>query len=375
MKRKLSIIIPIYNEKEFIVQLLTSIIEQYDYWGNKIPYNVYQLILVNNNSTDNSMKVVKEFLQSYKELTYYIINEDKQGIIPTRIKGFDFIRNKNISTEYVSSVDADVILHRNWICKTLEIFETKCCDSISYDGDYGCEFWSNVPELMKKYLNAVGTIYFDERTIKKFKLNKSHYAFTNKIFYDFIRPLSSACCSFRTESYFRAGGFFQEYDNNGNELLAESWRLMFAMDRLNMKQVYISEVPFITSPRRIIGNPKVYFGLNDNISERQNYRLIDNNNYALINKLATEISNFEEYQKEYIVKYYIIARCITNSNLIQKNKNYFEGFLDAFKKYIDIFNSSLINNSVEIFDFSNELFIKYGKKIINNIENGVASNE
>ena len=52
---KLSIIVPVYNSSRFINRLLASINKQ----GNAI--KDHQFIFVDNNSTDNTVKIIKEW--------------------------------------------------------------------------------------------------------------------------------------------------------------------------------------------------------------------------------------------------------------------------------------------------------------------------
>lgn len=365
-KEKISIIVPVFNEEANIVALLDSIVNQVDYKGNKVPCKKYQVVFVDNNSNDNTVKIIRDFFNAHSDVEYYIINETEQGIIPTRISGFKFIQRPELLTEYAASLDADVVLHKNWLHKTLEVLKTDNIDAISYEGDFGCDFWKRVPNLLEQYVNAVGTVYFDYRTIKAFDLNNSSYS--NQIFHDFIRPLSSACCAFKTDSYFKAGGFVREYDEENNEMLAESWRLMFEMDRLNMKFVYIEDVPFETSPRRVINDPLHYFGIESNSIEHISYRNVDIKAYERLNLLAKDMPNFKHNQIEYVIKYYIIMRCITNPTLVVQNGSYFALVQNDFLDDVKLFNCKKRNSSSNIFKFSNEMYKKYGKEIEKNIE-------
>ncbi len=66
---KLSIVIPCHNEADNLAELLQEF--------SKVIGDDMELILVNNNSTDNTEKVLKEMINKYKFFTY--INEPKQG--------------------------------------------------------------------------------------------------------------------------------------------------------------------------------------------------------------------------------------------------------------------------------------------------------
>lgn len=117
---KISIIIPCYNEEKYIEKCLQSIINQ-----TKKPN---EIIIVNNNSTDNSIKIIKQYKKKYSFIK--IINEKKQGIAYSRNKGFNYAFG-----DILVKCDADTILPLDWIKKTTEIF-SKNKNIISYSNHF-----------------------------------------------------------------------------------------------------------------------------------------------------------------------------------------------------------------------------------------------
>ena len=93
---KVSVIIQVYNEEKFIKNCLESLMKQEE--------KPDEIIIVDNNCTDNTIKHVKK----YKDIK--IIKETKQGMIPARNTGFN-----NAKNEIIVKCDADTILHPNWI--------------------------------------------------------------------------------------------------------------------------------------------------------------------------------------------------------------------------------------------------------------------
>lgn len=98
---KISLIIPCYNEESFIGQCLESIRHQ-----SRIPD---EIIVCNNNSTDNSLKVIKSF---QRLLPLKIITQKKKGIIPTIEKAW-----RNTTGDIVLRSDADNVLPPKWVEK------------------------------------------------------------------------------------------------------------------------------------------------------------------------------------------------------------------------------------------------------------------
>lgn len=93
---KVSVVIPVYNEEKYIRNCLDSLMKQEE--------KPDEIIVVDNNCTDETISIVKEF----KRIT--IIQEKKQGITPTRNKGFN-----SAKYDIIARCDADSILPINWV--------------------------------------------------------------------------------------------------------------------------------------------------------------------------------------------------------------------------------------------------------------------
>ncbi len=88
---KVSIIIPTYNHGEYIGNCIESIISQ--------TYINWEAIVVNNNSTDNTVEIIK----NYNDKRISIINIDNKGIIAkSRNLGI-----KNAKGDYIAFLDSD----------------------------------------------------------------------------------------------------------------------------------------------------------------------------------------------------------------------------------------------------------------------------
>lgn len=88
----LSVIIPVYNKKDFLADCLRSVQAQ--------TLRDFEIICVNNNSTDGSMDVVREFAKDDPRI---VMTEEKiPGAAAARNKGLDIARG-----QYVTFIDAD----------------------------------------------------------------------------------------------------------------------------------------------------------------------------------------------------------------------------------------------------------------------------
>lgn len=93
-----SIIIPIYNAHDFLKASIESIVNQ--------TYTNYELILVNDGSTDNSLDICNKYSITYNNVI--IINQTNQGVSAARNSGLEIAKGK-----YILFIDSDDFLYDN----------------------------------------------------------------------------------------------------------------------------------------------------------------------------------------------------------------------------------------------------------------------
>ena len=98
---KLSFIIPVYNVEKFIGECLESILNQ------DISENEYEIICIDDCSTDNSLKILNDYANSNSNL-YIIRNEVNYGTGEVRNIGIEKALGK-----YIWFVDADDTIEKN----------------------------------------------------------------------------------------------------------------------------------------------------------------------------------------------------------------------------------------------------------------------
>lgn len=145
MENKISIIIPVYNTREYLEDCLNSVLKQ--------NLNNLEVIIINDASTDGSLKICEDYSKSYGFIL--ISNEENLGLARTRNKGLDIS-----SGEYVIFLDSDDILPPNSISTLYEAIKKEDADiamaklnSFNSLGEYG--YYSD--KYMKKY--EVSNIY------------------------------------------------------------------------------------------------------------------------------------------------------------------------------------------------------------------------
>lgn len=113
----LSIIITVYNQSETIIETLLSI--------NQQKSNLYQLIIINDGSTDDSEKMINEYL-SQNKMDAKLIQTMNQGVSAARNLGLE-----NSTGKYILFLDGDDKIHPNLI-STIEKYYQSNFDLICF---------------------------------------------------------------------------------------------------------------------------------------------------------------------------------------------------------------------------------------------------
>lgn len=111
-----SVIIPIYNGKEFLPRLMETL--------SAFTVSDFECIFVDNNSTDGSPEVIKQLLKQVS-FPYQVLSESQQGAGPTRNTGIRHAQGK-----YLAFLDCDDVILPDKLEKDLEIFKSEDVDFV-----------------------------------------------------------------------------------------------------------------------------------------------------------------------------------------------------------------------------------------------------
>lgn len=106
------IIVPFYNEEKAIGQTLASLAAQTD--------TNFRLILVNNNSSDQSLTVIEDFKQEWPDLKIECISEPQKGTGAAADTGFRYAIGQG--AKYLARTDADCLPDKNWVKNIKQAF-------------------------------------------------------------------------------------------------------------------------------------------------------------------------------------------------------------------------------------------------------------
>lgn len=111
MNKNITIIIPLYNKEKYIYKCLNSILLQ--------SYEFYEVLIIDDGSTDNSAKICEEFYSKDKRFKYF--SKENGGVSSARNLGIEKARY-----DYIVFVDADDYIEEDYL-KSLTGYE---CDLV-----------------------------------------------------------------------------------------------------------------------------------------------------------------------------------------------------------------------------------------------------
>lgn len=109
-KLKLSVVVCTYNRAELLSKCLNSLMIQ------DIDPAKFEVIVVNNNSKDNTTEVANKYVSNYSNVI--VINEYEQGLSHARNCGW-----RNARSDFVAFIDDDARAKANWCRLIINAFE------------------------------------------------------------------------------------------------------------------------------------------------------------------------------------------------------------------------------------------------------------
>ncbi|MGA2297763.1 MAG: glycosyltransferase, partial [FCB group bacterium] len=154
---KVSIIIPCFNQGEFLSEAVQSVVQQ--------SYQDLELLIVNDGSPDNTSEVAKALTEKYPGKRIRLIEKKNGGLSDARNAGISAAKGK-----YILPLDADDKLHHDYLLETIPILDSHKDISIVYVDEQNFGLKSNthvkgvasVSELKKYNVHDYCTIYRKE---------------------------------------------------------------------------------------------------------------------------------------------------------------------------------------------------------------------
>ena len=210
----LSIIICTYNREKYIGPLLDSIAK------NDYPTTDYEIVLVDNNCTDNTREVCEQFAAAHKEVAFRYVIESEQGLSAARNKGI-----KEAKGDIIIYVDDDALVDSDYIRIYAEHFAAHT-DTMAAGGPIEPLYETQEPAWMSPYTKALLTAWMNYgNQVREYP--KGRYP-------------GGGNAAYRKVVFDKVGLFNTELGRKGNLLLASEEKDIFdKMKAQGMKVLYL----------------------------------------------------------------------------------------------------------------------------------------
>ena len=114
---KLSVIVPMYNVEDYVEECLLSLVKQ--------TYQDMEIIVVDDGSTDNSVKIVEDMLAKYQQLS--LVHKPNGGLSDARNFGLQYAKG-----DYIGFIDSDDYVEKTFYEKMMAVasqdYDVVVCD-------------------------------------------------------------------------------------------------------------------------------------------------------------------------------------------------------------------------------------------------------
>ena len=154
----LSVVICTYNRERYIYNVLESVAL------NDFPFDQYEIILINNNCTDNTESECNRFHKLFPQVDFRYFVETNQGLSYARNRGI-----KESTGEILIYVDDDAVVNDSYL-KSYYDFFIKTPDAYAAGGAIIPKYEICQPLWMSYYVQVLLTAYlYKGKIIKEFK--------------------------------------------------------------------------------------------------------------------------------------------------------------------------------------------------------------
>ena len=210
----ITLIICTYNREKYIGPLLDSIAK------NDYPTTDYEIVLVDNNCTDNTHGVCEQFTAAHPQINFRYTVEPEQGLSAARNKGI-----KEAKGDIIIYVDDDALVDCDYIRIYAEYFATHP-ETMAAGGPIEPLYETSEPAWMSPYTKALLTAWMNYGD-KVREYPKGRYP-------------GGGNAAYRKVVFDKVGLFNTELGRKGNLLLASEEKDIFdKMKALGMKVLYL----------------------------------------------------------------------------------------------------------------------------------------
>lgn len=157
----ISVIVSTYNREKYLVNCLNSVVAQ------NASKEDWELIIVNNKSTDSTAIIIKNFVEEHKSKNVLTFLETNQGLSYARNRGV-----KEASGNYFVFIDDDAFLDINYIKELKTYLNNYNNEMLAFGGKIKPFLEAPLPNWMTKYLMPLMSVIDLGNEVKLFKNSK-----------------------------------------------------------------------------------------------------------------------------------------------------------------------------------------------------------
>lgn len=156
----ISVVICTYNRADYIGEAMGSLYRQ------TLPKNRFEVILVNNNSTDNTAEVCRQFIEAHPDASFTYLKENRQGA--------SFARNTGAAvagSPLLCFMDDDAVAAPDYLERIVAFFE-QYPDAGGLGGRIIPRYVPAEPEWMSHFVSSLVGNFDYSKTVAVFSPNK-----------------------------------------------------------------------------------------------------------------------------------------------------------------------------------------------------------
>ncbi len=167
---RLSIIVPAYNTEKYLDDCILSLLNQ------DLPEDEYEIIFVNDGSTDNSVQVIEKYMENHPCIR--LISQQNAGVSAARNNGIRLAKG-----EYIGFVDSDDYIDSDMYRNMLSLAEKEVSD-VCMCGFFSFDECGNIYESHVDFDSTYTTECEDHKLLLRFFTNNYNglASVCNKIF-------------------------------------------------------------------------------------------------------------------------------------------------------------------------------------------------
>lgn len=210
----LTAIICTYNRAKYIGNLLESIA------ANDLPKSEYEILLVDNNCTDNTREICEAFAAAHKDVNFRYVVEPEQGLSAARNKGI-----KEAKGDSIVYIDDDALVDAHYLRSYAEWFDSHP-ETMACGGPIEPLYETAEPSWMTPFTKALLTAWMNYGD-KVREYPKGRYP-------------GGGNAAYRKEVFDKVGLFNTALGRKGGNLMGSEEKDIFdKMHALNMQILYL----------------------------------------------------------------------------------------------------------------------------------------